>query len=67
MMHIVQWNLKECDEKQAEKSMMDHVQYEILNEKNYEFVGLKIIYKVEEQQHTHTHKPNRADRELFSC
>ena len=54
MMHIVQWNLKECDEKQAEKSMMDHVQYEILNEKNYEFVGLKIIYKVEEQQHTHT-------------
>ena len=55
-MHIVQWNLQECDEKQAEKSMMDHVQYEILDEKNYEwteFVGLKITYKVEEQQHTH--------------
>ena len=37
---------------------MDHVQYEILNEINYEWkeiVGLKIIYKIEEQQHTHTH------------
>ena len=37
---------------------MDHVQYEILNETNYELteiVGLKIIYKIEEQQHTHTH------------
>ena len=53
---------------------MDHVQYEILNETNYEWteiVGLKIIYKIEEQQHTHTHththKTSRADRDLFSC
>lgn len=71
MMRIVQWNLRECEEKQAKKTMMDHVQYEILNEKNYEWteiVGLKIIYKIEEQQHTHTHKKNPAKlTELLSC
>ena len=37
--------------------------------KNYEWteiVGLKIIYKIEEQQHTHTQNPAELT-ELLSC